>query len=217
MVLLPRSAFFVASLSAVAALACGGSSSSSSNLATGNLIVNGNAEAAPGSADGTPVATPGWTSMGEATAIQYGASGGYPAATDPGPTDRGMSFFAGGQDDAMSSLSQPVDVSQYASDVDGGGVHYDLHGWLGGYSDQGDAATLTVTFQDDHGVTLGTAVLGPVDTDARMSVTGLFEQSTTGSVPKGTRALIVTLVMIRTDGAANDGYADDLSLTLLGS
>ena len=35
-------------------------------MASCNLIVNGNAEAAVGSLDGTPVATPGWTSVGEA-------------------------------------------------------------------------------------------------------------------------------------------------------
>ena len=66
---------------------CGGSSKAST-VSSCNLIVNGNAEAALGSADGTPVSTPGWTSVGEATAAQYGVNG-WPALTDPGLSDRG--------------------------------------------------------------------------------------------------------------------------------
>jgi hypothetical protein len=213
-----RTASLIGSLAAVACFACGSSSTSgSSKVETGNLIVNGNAEAAAGSMDGTPVATPGWTSTGEATAIQYGASGGYPATTDPGPTDRGMNFLGGGTNDAMSSLTQSVDVSQYASDLDTGSVVYDLTGWLGGWSDQSDNATLTITFQDGTGASVGTAVIGPVTVDMRMSNTGLIQQSATGMVPKGTRKLDVSLVMVRTDGTTNDGYADDLSLTFTGS
>jgi hypothetical protein len=179
---------------------------------TGNLIVNGDAEAGVGSTDGTTISAPGWMSTGEATAIVYGSPNGYPAATDPGPPDRGINFFSGGQNDETSSLSQAVDVGKYGASIDGGGIEYKLDGWLGGYIDQNDNATLIVTFQDAKGASLGTASVGPVTAADRNSLTGLLLRSTTGMVPKGTRTVQVLVSMVRTDGTYNDAYADDLSL-----
>jgi hypothetical protein len=180
-----------------------------------NLIVNGDAESGTGSTDATPVTTPGWTSAGEATALEYG-SGGYPALTDPGPTDRGVNLFIGGYMDAMSSLTQTIDLSADAAQIDASAVTYALSGWLGGYAGQEDYATLTVTFQDGTGTALGTGTIGPVTAEDRSDVTGLLARSTTGSVPAGTRSALVVLAMVREEGTANDGYADDLSLTLCG-
>ncbi len=165
-----------------------------------------------GSADATPVTTPGWTASGEATAVQYGA-GAYPAATDPGPEDRGLNFFAGGYMDALSSLTQTVDVSGYATAIDEARVTFALSGWLGGYDGQDDNATLTVTFENADGGALGTASIGPVLSADRGGVTSLVLESTAGSVPSGTRSVLVVLTMTREEGTANDGYADDLSLT----
>jgi hypothetical protein len=181
-----------------------------------NLIVNGNAEAAIGSADGSPVATPGWTSAGEATAIQYGASG-WLALTDPGPSDRGLNNFTGGWTDATSSLTQTVTVSQFSSTLDANQVTYVLSGWLGGYSSQDDSATLTATFQNAAGVALGTGSIGPVLASDRAGVTGLLFRSSAGAVPSGTRTVLVVLSLNRTEGTANDGYADNLSLAFSGT
>jgi hypothetical protein len=181
-----------------------------------NLIVNGNAEAAIGSLDGTPVATPGWALLGQATAAQYGANG-WPALTDPGPTDRGLNLFSGGPSDATSSLSQTVNVGQLGSSIDGGGVSYLLSGWLGGYSGQDDNATLTVTFQSASGITLGSGSIGPVLSSDRPVGSGLSARSSSGLVPVGTRSVLVLLSMVRVTGTANDGYADNLSLVLSGT
>ena len=183
---------------------------------TCNLIVNGNAEAAIGSADGSPVATPGWTSTGEATAIQYGASG-WLALTDPGPADRGLNNFTGGWSDETSSLTQTVTVSQFSSTIDVNQVTYVLSGWLGGYDGQDDNATLTVTFQSASGTALGTGSIGPVTSSDRAGVTGLLQRSSTGAVPAGTRTVSVVLSLVRTEGTANDGYADNLSLVFSGT
>jgi hypothetical protein len=180
-----------------------------------NLIVNGNAEAAVGSADGTPVATPSWYSSGQATAAQYGVNG-WPALTDSGPADRGLNLFSGGPADDMSSLTQSVSVSQFASLIDTGGVTYALSGWLGGFSSQDDNATLTVTFQNASNAALGTGSIGPVMASDRSSATGLLQRSSTGAVPAGTRTVYVVLSLIRASGTANDGYADNLSLVLSG-
>ena len=69
-----------------------------------NVIVNGDAEAGAGSADGfAPVTIPGWTAVGPFIVVQYAAGAGFPGASDPGPPSRGLNFFAGG--DARPVLS----------------------------------------------------------------------------------------------------------------
>jgi hypothetical protein len=183
---------------------------------TSNLIVNGNAEAAVGSADGSPVATPGWTSAGEASAIKYGSSG-YPASTDPGPADRGNNFLGGGQNDALSTLSQTIDVSSYATAIDTGNVQVILSGYFGGWQDQGDNAVMTATFHSASATALGAPVpVGGVSAADRGSVTGFLLRSTSQAVPAGTRSIAVIVTMTRLQGITNDGYADDLSLVLSG-
>ena len=162
------------------------------------------------------MATPGWTSVGEATAVQYGVSG-WLALADPGPSDRGLNSFTGGASDATSSLTQTVNVNQYSSAIDASQVTYVLSGWLGGYSSQDDSATLTVTFQNAAGVALGTGSIGPVLASDRADVTGLLSRSSAGAVPSGTRTVLVVLSMNRTAGTANDGYADNLSLAFSGT
>jgi hypothetical protein len=186
-------------------------------ITTCNLIVNGNAEGAVGSTDGTPVSTPGWTATGEATAGQYGAPFGYAGLTDPGPDDRGNNLFAGGIADPTSTLTQTVNVSQYASAIDTGGVSYLLSAYLGGWNGQDDNAVLTVTFQNVSGSALGTGSIGPVLSSERAGVSGLLFRSTSGAVPAGTRTALVVLTITRTEGSANDGYADNLLLAFGGA
>ncbi len=180
-----------------------------------NLIVNGNGEAGgPGSASGNDLIRPipGWTPTGNFTVVQYGNSSGFPTTTDPGPSDRGSNFFAGGPSNSSSSASQVIDVSAGATSIDAGGVTFNLSAYLGGWESQGDNAVLTATFQDSQGHSLGTATLGPVTAADRHSATGLLPRSTQGAVPTGTRTINLVLQMTRQAGSYNDGYADDLSL-----
>jgi hypothetical protein len=232
---------------------CNSSSSSTSDsgapeggsggLSTDNLIQNPGAEDSMGSTDGSLVTTPipDWTTTGEGNVIQYGASGGFPATTDPGPTDRGNNFFGGGPNDAISTFTQTIDLTTYSADIAKGGVTFSLSAYLGGYSDQTDDAAVTIYFLDSTSLdvlgaaadggdeagddggdasvvlpagVLGTATVGPVTAAQRMDDTGLLPVSTTGAVPVGTMAVEVQMVMTRYDGSNNDGYADDLSLTL---
>ncbi|HEX6777739.1 MAG TPA: hypothetical protein VF099_06030 [Ktedonobacterales bacterium] len=185
-----------------------------------NLIVNPGAENGAADPDGgTPVTTiPGWTiAGGEFDVVQYQASSGnYPAVTDPGPTDRGKNFFCGGPSDDVSTATQTIDVSKDALKLDTGLVGYVLSGWLGGFSDQDDNAALSIQFEDASGKALGKAQIGPVLAADRNNVTGFLSRTTTGKAPKGTRKIVVTLTMTRVSGSANDGYADNLSLTLQG-
>lgn len=186
---------------------------------SGNLIANGDAESGLGTTDGgTPVtAIPDWAAAGNFDVINYGASGGYPVATDPGPDTRGKNFFGGGPDDEVSTGTQLIDVSQMAAVLDGGNTSYTLSAYLGGYQDQDDNAVLSIQFQDASGKALGQAQIGPVMAADRNNATGLLPRTTQGTVPGGARKILVTLTLTRVSGSANDGYADNLSLTLGGA
>lgn len=180
-----------------------------------NLIVNGDAETGSGSPDGDTIfSVPNWTTSGAFNVVKYGAPGGFPTITDPGPASRGKNFFAGGPANASSSATQAINIADGAVTIDGGLVTFGLTGYLGGFSTQGDNAVLTLTFLNAGAVSLGTATIGPVTNTDRGDATGLLSRSTTGTVPVGTRSLSVTLQMTRTNGSYNDGYADNLSLIL---
>ena len=176
-----------------------------------NLIQNPGGESDTGATDSTPIVTPSiWTTAaGEPDVVRYGASGGFPDATSPGPPDRGSNFFGGGNV-ACSEMTQKIDLSSRASDIDAGKVTFYLSAWLGGYDGQDDFATLTVTFTPG-----GSAfTIGPVTQADRQGEIALQQRSTTGSVPSGARSATVLLQSTRFSGTYNDGYADDLTFEL---
>ena len=180
-----------------------------------NAIINGDAEAGTGSSTGFSVETiPGWTTVGNFTAIQYAAGGGFPIASSPGPVSRGANFFGGGPNNANSRASQIIDLLSLSTPIDLGTVTYDLSAYLGGFDTQADNAVLSVSFRNLSNTPLGGATLGPVTVDDRGEETGLFLRSTSGGIPVGTRNALVNLEMTRLQGTYNDGYADNLSLVL---
>ena len=73
---------------------------------------------------------------------------------------------------------------------------------------------MSVQFQDAAGHDIGDAHIGPVTDLTRRGKTGLVTSQTIGTVPKGARKAVITILMVRTDGAYNDGYADDISLVI---
>jgi hypothetical protein len=203
---------------------------------TGNLIVNGDAESAAGSSSGGVVLAviPGWSTRGNANVVVYGASGGYPRTSDPGPANRGLNFLSGGPDDTLSVFTQHIDLSPYAAFITRGNVTFTLSAYLGGYGSQDDNAVLKATFLGatqgtvasgaDSGALftqggaggspLGVVTLGPVLAADRNENTGLLARATTGPVPAQASSVDLELTMTRTEGTANDGYADNLVLTL---
>jgi len=186
-------------------------------IAGRNLIVNGDAEAAPGT-DGSSVApdVPGWTRTGEFTAVAYDTvtTGNYPTPNDPGPQDRGRNFFSGGPHADRSGAVQTIDVSGVGTVLDSGQVSYTFSAWLGGYRGQDDQVQLTAQFLNADGGVLATASLPVVLDSDRGGKTALLLRTTNGSVPAGTRRIKVEMQMLRKAGSANDGYADDVSLVL---
>ena len=194
--------------------ALAGSSPARAQLGS-NLIVNGNAEVGAGSLSGNDIeAVPGFTTTGAFTVVQYAAGGGFPVATDPGPADRGLNFFAGGPNNASSSAAQLISLLPEASVINAGNAAFTLSAYLGGFSGQNDNAVLSLSFLGAGGVALGSAQIGPVSSADRGGATGLLFRSANGFVPVGAQSVNVNLQMTRTDGAYNDGYADNLSLVL---
>ena len=184
-----------------------------------NLIVNGDAEAGE-SSQNPPyeiVPIPGWTSTDETVVCYCMGAQYFPTYESPGPANRGDNFFTGGPDIVEATAQQTVDVSSAAMDIDKNRVMFILSGYLGGWNEQEDNATVTANFKDGGGNTLVIASIGPVTRDDRNGVTGLFFRTTSGNVPVGTRTVDIVLTSIRTQGYDNDGYADNLSLVLIGS
>jgi hypothetical protein len=180
-----------------------------------DLIADPGAEASHGDNDGDVVKVPGWTvTKGDQfTAVPYGASG-FPEATSPGPKVRGKEFFAGGPSAARSVGTQKISLTRYGALIRSGAAHFALTGWLGGFSDQRDHAALTVTWESQAGEALSHATIGPVSPGQRRNTSGTLYRATSGVVPRTATTAVVSLVLTREDGVYDDGYADNLGLTI---
>lgn len=185
-------------------LLCSLGAQAAASLGT-NLIANGNAEA--GSASG-------WTAF-EGTdlfqAVKYGNNWVKP--NEPGPVNRGSYLFAG-QSSPFSAGFQWLDIGNLAAQVSTGKLSFDLSGYLGGWTNQGDNAQLYVSFMDAAKTEIGSATLGPVTPADRGNQTGLLFREFSGYVPTGTTQIQLSLSMERLNSSDNDGYADNLSLVL---
>jgi len=192
-----------------------------SGPATGspNLIVNGDAECANASASGYDGAIiPAWQVSGLTSVVDYSVDKGFPTSSSAGPAIRGNQFFSGGPI-GDSTLAQAIDVSAAATQIDGGGVTYDLSGWLGGYSNETSWTVVTITFQGANKASLGTGKIGPVSAADRNNTTALLQRTSHGTVPAGARSIAVTVQLLgeaarNLANQYNDAYADNLSLTL---
>ena len=156
---------------------------------------------------------PGWTVEASFTAVQYGAPA-FPTVEDGTRLGGGRNFFAGGPSSAVSSASQVIDVSRAAPEIDGGRVTANLSALIGGYSAQDDAATVSATPLDAAGAV--TTTIGPVTPAERESVSNLLPRTAAFAVPAGTRSIRVTVTATRAQGDYNDGYVDNVSLSLAG-
>jgi uncharacterized protein (TIGR03437 family) len=188
-----------------------------------NLIVNPGSDASPGYSQNSTTQVspdlPGWVRSAFLTADSYQDTSGDLYQVTNGPSDAGSNYFYGGvnvsdSSNPSSTAFQDIDVSSAASLIDAKNLPYTLAGWLGGYSSQGDNAVLTAQFEDWSGNVLATAQIGPVSAADRNNTSELIQQSTSDTVPQGTRMIHLLLTITRTDGTNNDGLADSLSLVL---
>ncbi len=182
------------------------------NAATssGNLIVNGDAEAGYCTNDWTAATTvPGWTVVSGSPDVICYSAGSFAHPASPAP---GSAFFAPG-DQGDGAMRQTVDVSSAASAIDAGGVSYNLSGWLGGWTNYAGYVQVSLRFQDGSGQQLGSTVdLPTVSAADRSDTTSFLARSSTGAVPAGTRSILVEARFLQSSGES--GYLDNLSLTL---
>jgi hypothetical protein len=209
-----------------------------SQVTSPNLLVNPGAEVGDPSLSGfSSVTVPGWAVTGTPTVIKYGTPRNFwpvglsfkmpdlpsfmsfPKAKS-GPDDGGAQFFGGG-DVATGSLTQIVDLSGAAVDIDTGTVTYNLSGWLGGYLLDPSAASVKVSFLDSNKTYLGSAKIGPVGALERWLQTGFKERQTSGVLPEGTRYAQVSLtlddrnpVVLGFAADYNSAFADNISFTI---
>ena len=180
-----------------------------------NLIVNGAAEQGAVSPNGYDVvaAIPGWSRKGGFTVVAYGAAD-FPGVEVASAIGGGKNFFAGGPGNAGSVVIQNINVGSKQALIDSGKSKATLSGYLGGYGGQNDSLSAAAVFLGQSGTRLGAIKIGPVSATERKLATGLIKKSTIGAVPKKTRTIRVTVGANRTAGSYNDGYADNLSLTI---
>jgi len=211
----------IGSVAAAAAVGVGiavAASGGNSAAPKANIIVDAGGEDAAANAAGTAVPTNGWTvanpETNKFTAVRYGVNG-LPETTSSGAPNRGKNLFSGGETGDTSTGTQVDSLSRWTSLIKAGNAKFTLSAWLGGYASQGDSATLTVTWRTSSGESVGTpTTIGPVTAADRKSVTELLQRTASGIVPQQATSALITLRMVRTEGTYNDGYADNLSLTI---
>ncbi|MEU9048208.1 MULTISPECIES: alkaline phosphatase family protein [unclassified Kitasatospora] len=179
---------------------------------SGNLIVNGDAETGGYCTNDWSAAStvPGWTVQAGGIDSVCHSVGSFGLPTD-GRTP-GKAFFGPGNF-GDGSMAQTVDVSSAATAIDGGAVHYNLSGWLGGWAAYSGYVAVSLHFRDSGGRPLGaTAKLPTVSATDRGLSTQFLSRSATGAVPAGTRSVQVEVQFLSTSNET--GYLDNLSLTL---
>ncbi len=186
-------------------------------IPTGNLVANPGAEASAGTSNPSVVTPPsGWTTSAGFTAIRYGIEE-LPSIAHATQLRAGKNLFAGGPNVAQSTATQTIDVSSAAAQIDAKIAKATLTALLGGYKSQGDNARVVAEMVANGGAVLDSIRVGPVSPTERGGVTSLMSRTETAKVPPETRKVVVTITARRTEGTLNDGYADNVSLTLAGN
>jgi hypothetical protein len=197
------------------ALALLGTATASAAVMSSNLVTNGGGEVGQAASDSTQVFAPtGWKTTGQFTAVLYGASGGFPGATVSTAINGGNAFFSGGTAGLSTATQTCSAPSSWSIWVKRGKVKAVLSADLGGYSSQGDQATVTATFLDKSGHKVKSFKVGPVTAADRSSQTTLLLRTATRSIPTATRRIKVVITSTGVNGTYDDGYADNVSLVL---
>ena len=183
--------------------------------AVGNLLANPGAEEGRAATDdAASFAPPGWTRDGGFTAVRYGTVAGgapFPTLAASAALGGGRAFFAGGPH-GSATLTQVVDVSRHAPEIDGhrGGVR--LSALLGGYRESPDRAIVAAEFRGPTGRLRGTLALDGVTPAERANATMLAPRAAAARIPRLTRTIAVTVHTTPPGGRYNDAYADELAL-----
>jgi hypothetical protein len=187
-------------------------------LPTGNIVQNGGGEAGPAATNSVDsFDIPSWDRLPNFTAVAYG-SPQFPTTAISGDIGGGANFFAGGPDNGFgdaSLIQQQIDLSGSAPQIDQGNVRARVSADLGGFESQADNASAIVVFGNSD-FTSATAVanLAPVPPEERGGQTGFVHRTDCVDLQSGTRTAFVQVLAQRSEGAYNDGYADNVSVVL---
>jgi hypothetical protein len=183
-----------------------------------NLIPDGGAET-----DYTPY----WQdNEGFTQIILYGADCGgvcsFPTPYDPGPMQRGASFFYMGTTSNHTNgtnmwIKNKISLAAIQTAVNSGKVRYILSGYFGGEINNPNTAQLHMFFETSGGSSKGEDVVGNVTPQDRQNKTGLLYREKIGYIPSGTQQINMVLQSGYFAPASDlrTGYADNLSLVLL--
>lgn len=159
---------------------------------TGNLIVDGRANAGYCTTDWTAATTmPGWTVNASSPDVICSSAGSFSwPGTAPG------AFFAPG-DQGDGNMAQTINVSAASGAINAGGVTYNLSGWLGGWGSYAGYTAVTAIFYNSAGDIVGTAASLPAVTAAdRDDDNAFLARSATGTVPADTTAIVVEVAFV---------------------
>jgi uncharacterized protein (TIGR03437 family) len=198
-----------------------------------NLIVNGDGEVPDGKSlpgwtasrpDDLPV--PGWSAPPYLLANKVTD---WLGNSEPGPAldARGRYILVVNSPRSSFTASQAIDISAPKASglaksklnelIDTGKVSYQLSGWLGQYKDNSDPIKLRVSFYDGvKADPVATGEIGPVLSGDHGGSTGLAQRQYGGSVPSGTRRILVELLGTKVSPPTDNMrlLADNLSLVL---
>ena len=161
------------------------------SFASANLLFNPGAET--GDVQGwTPAPENWWVAEGDEIA----------------PHGGDFFFWPGNGDLPYGKLSQDVDISGRATEIDAGNLYLHLSGWMANWEQYPhDRATLAVEVLDAAG-----RQLLYLSREHRSPTWGQYQID--ARVPAGGRTLRVLLIATRFVGTDNDGYFDDIQLTV---
>jgi hypothetical protein len=182
---------------------------------SGNLLDNPGAEQGDAARDDrASPGPPGWRRTGAFTSVRYGTVVGsvpFPSEQAAAALGAGRAFFAAGPG-GPASLTQVVDVSRHAPEIDLRSAAVRLSALLGGYRESPDAALVRAEFRSPTGARLGTVALDTVTPAERAHATMLAPRAAVAAIPPLTRTIAVRVSAGRPGGTYNDAYADDVAL-----
>ena len=185
----------------------------------GNLVQNPGAEQPAAPASDTGVAPPtGWSPSPGFTVMAYGRTG-FPSTSVGDGIGGGTNFFAGGPGVAIqrggtsSSTSRgprrrstPATCARASAPTSAGSP---------ARATRRASPSRSAPIALGDGGQLGAPLtIGPVTPGDRNNVTTLLRRDASVTVPAGARSVLISITATRTDGAYNDGYADNVSLVL---
>lgn len=199
-------------------LACAGPAAATLPPPTLNLLKNGGVEAGTPATYANAHSCPtDWLCNDNATGVVYGTPT-FPTLAESARIGGENAFFAGGPGAQNSAMYQYVDVSFATAEIDGMAAVASLSGCLGGWATDNDRVRLRLeTFAAGSMTPSSTTIyIGP-DANARGNQTRFLPGGGVAGLPYGTRLLRYSVLAERassTPAAYNDGYADNLTLTL---